>query len=311
MYKNNYLIQYLLTRMHVSACPFQMGTVKYIDVELTNNCNLKCAFCPTGMETNTRPIGFMEFDIFKKIIDGLNNKTNIQLAGYGEPLLHPKLFDYIEYANNKKIDNIFLFTNLLPISEENVNRLKNVKIEKIYISLDTLSPQYYKKYKGRDLYEKAIEKLYLLKNKIGNNDYIFDKIIVQMVVTKQNYQEIDKFRNFVTSIGFTPAFKTLNIELCVSSAEKILQYIEKEYNRYEDKGYKKRCYWLWGGAIVYWNGDVSICCNDPNGLYNLGNIKSKKNLSKYLWSSSRRNDFRKIYFNNPGDIPICKMCRFA
>ena len=49
-----------------------------IIIEPTNVCNLKCPVCPTtyGME---RKNGFMEFNVFKSIIDDLKNLIKIKV----------------------------------------------------------------------------------------------------------------------------------------------------------------------------------------------------------------------------------------
>ena len=45
-------------------------------------------------------LGYMEFDLFKKIIDecGRNGVFSIRISFRGEPLLHPQAFEMIEYA---------------------------------------------------------------------------------------------------------------------------------------------------------------------------------------------------------------------
>lgn len=69
------------------------GTRLYINI--TNKCNTNCPFCCmySGTDKNT----FMDFYTFKEIIDSTNDIFELQLEG-GEPLLHPALYLFIEYA---------------------------------------------------------------------------------------------------------------------------------------------------------------------------------------------------------------------
>ena len=50
-------------------------------------------------------MGMMPWDIFTKIVDeaNLNNCKAITLASRGEPTLHPKLPEMIEYISKKNI----------------------------------------------------------------------------------------------------------------------------------------------------------------------------------------------------------------
>ena len=69
------------------------GTRLYIN--LTNKCNTNCPFC--CMYSGTNKNTFMDFETFKKIIDGCKGKFELQLEG-GEPILNKDIFLFIEYA---------------------------------------------------------------------------------------------------------------------------------------------------------------------------------------------------------------------
>ena len=73
-----------------------------LDIELTNNCNLKCDRCPTGMGTCKRPKGFMSGNVFHKILDK-PDVIAIRFVRWGEPTLHPRLYDWIAEARDKGI----------------------------------------------------------------------------------------------------------------------------------------------------------------------------------------------------------------
>lgn len=63
-----------------------------IQVEVTNRCNLDCGMCPRtrwGM-----PLVDMAWPVFVRILDRLpEGVRTVTLTGWGEPLLHPRLFD--------------------------------------------------------------------------------------------------------------------------------------------------------------------------------------------------------------------------
>lgn len=69
------------------------GTRLYINI--TNRCNTSCPFCCmySGQHKSTD----MKFETFKQIIDECSDKFELQLEG-GEPLIHPNVYLFIEYA---------------------------------------------------------------------------------------------------------------------------------------------------------------------------------------------------------------------
>ena len=79
---------------------------KKIYLEITNNCNLSCPFCIK----NERVKQFMTFDNFKVILEKIKPYTNyLYFHVLGEPLLHPKINEFIDYGS--KLFNINITTN--------------------------------------------------------------------------------------------------------------------------------------------------------------------------------------------------------
>jgi len=70
-----------------------------VDVEVTNFCNLHCKFCPTGQKSIKRKQGFMTGNIWYIVLKQLvEHKTPVRFIRWGEPTLHPKIYDWISEA---------------------------------------------------------------------------------------------------------------------------------------------------------------------------------------------------------------------
>ena len=83
---------------------------KIIRINITNKCNLECSFCCVyGSPQNS---SFIDFNKFKEIIDEYKDYSiYVKLEG-GEPLLHPRLFLFIEYlATLKNLKKLIIQTN--------------------------------------------------------------------------------------------------------------------------------------------------------------------------------------------------------
>ena len=73
-------------------------------VDPINFCVLHCPLCPTGRGTLKRRQGKMAFDDFKKLIDEIAEYAYfLDLYNWGEPFLHPQVFDMISYAHTRNI----------------------------------------------------------------------------------------------------------------------------------------------------------------------------------------------------------------
>ena len=106
---------------------------KKIYVEITNACNLSCDFCIK----NKRKLKFMSEDEFKIILEKLKNHTEyLYFHVLGEPLMHPKINEFINLASLSYKVNITTNGYL-------IEKLKNNKnIRQLNISLHSYNTKY-------------------------------------------------------------------------------------------------------------------------------------------------------------------------
>lgn len=74
-------------------------------LELTNNCQLRCGYCPhwgKGSESIRRSVGYIDIDLVKKLVERNEVKLGdyIELQLSGEPLLHPQFKEITEILHN-------------------------------------------------------------------------------------------------------------------------------------------------------------------------------------------------------------------
>src|SRR5438477_594766 len=70
-----------------------------VELEVNSMCNRKCGYCPNV--SAKRPLGYMDDEIFKKLIGELGTMDfdgRISYHFYGEPLLDKRLPGFIEYT---------------------------------------------------------------------------------------------------------------------------------------------------------------------------------------------------------------------
>lgn len=89
---------------------------KRLYINITNRCNTNCPFCCMFSGTNNDMD--MSFDTYKKIIDDCKTDFELQIEG-GEPLLHPNLYLFMEYAVSKQsCRKIIILTNGILLDDE-------------------------------------------------------------------------------------------------------------------------------------------------------------------------------------------------
>ena len=98
--------------------------IQFAWIEITQNCNLTCRHC---YEESSKKVqkSDMKLSSFKLAIDCLHNirTERIQLVG-GEPILHNRIEDMLEYAVDK-FKSIEIFTNGTMLTNHLLDRIKH------------------------------------------------------------------------------------------------------------------------------------------------------------------------------------------
>ena len=105
--------------------------------ELTDACNMSCLHC--GSCASPKNKRFLDTGLIKKVLDEVASEYNpyeilVCFSG-GEPLLHPDIYDLIEYTAKK---GFFcgITTNGTLINEVNAKKLKDAGLRSVSISID-------------------------------------------------------------------------------------------------------------------------------------------------------------------------------
>jgi len=109
----------------------------YLEVELTSRCNLACKFCP--QTKLTRPKGDLEFSAFEQLLDRVGEFVFLlNFSGFGEPTLHPRLFDFVRHAKSQEIPRVGIETNGTDIDEAFLDGVFGSGLDVLMVNLDAL-----------------------------------------------------------------------------------------------------------------------------------------------------------------------------
>ena len=124
-----------------------LATPLVIYIEPSGYCNLKCAFCPHGIEGTTLKKDFMSVKLFEKLIDDLSmfpDKVKLlRFCGTGEPLMNKDIVRILQYAKEKKaIERTEIVTNSILLNADLIKNLPRFA-DRIIISIEGLSSKEY------------------------------------------------------------------------------------------------------------------------------------------------------------------------
>lgn len=118
-----------------------------VDIELASICNLACPMCYTITDEFKQQVNTtrMDFDLYKRIIDEIGGKVPaIRLSLRGEPTLHTRIVECIEYAKARGIREVSMLTHGGKLALPYFEKIARVGIDWITISVDGIGATYEK-----------------------------------------------------------------------------------------------------------------------------------------------------------------------
>lgn len=259
---------------------------KKIYIETTNLCNLNCDFCIK----NRRKKEIMTIQNFKIILSKIKNYTNyIYLHILGEPLLNPKLNEFILLASNEGF-NINITTNGYLIDKIKDNK----NIRQVNISLHSFDVKYNVELK------KYLNNIFdSVKELIKNDTYVSLRLWVKNKYSEDIINEVNNYYK-------------VNITKNTKIKENLFFNFEKQFiwpdlnnSYYNESG---KCYGLTDHIGILVDGTIVPCCLDTLGIINLGNI-FKEEIDEIL---NKKTVIKMIegFKNNKKEMELCKHCNF-
>ena len=265
----------MMVNIMLSCFTEEIMNIPYIRIELnvTELCNRKCSFCPRSVDYPNQNL-HMEADTADLLIEQTRDFVNhYSITGRGEPLL---------------CDNIYEILSVF--------RIRNVPFH-ITTNGDTLDKHIH------DL--DAILDLRKYDKNVRVNVNCYDGIN-QRNARKIKYSKYKK-------LHFTNEREDIPEKIRYQKRMSTGMFTNRGGNlpwTYSNQT-SKPCYILLYKAMVDWNGDVNLCCNDWKYLKSFGNIH--KQPFKDIWLGEEMKYYRNKLLSNNGrqNFKECENCDAA
>jgi len=257
-------------------------------VETVLGCNLQCPGCPIGVNLVTRKKKLMDWDTFIIIADKIKPYAEyVYLHEWGEPLLHPRIIDMVEYLKPIRCG---IATNGQLVTDDVAKKLAACGVD-VMVSLDGYTQEVYEKYRAKGDVKKAYKAVeLLLKHDVKD-------LAVRYVTFKHNQHELDSFMKKMNEMGIKNASPKVPFVMEGCGLEYAPGYVRETPDKFS------QCVALTRTMTVGVDGTVHICCNDYNMLGQLGSLMTHDVLD--IYNSEVVNNLRRDLKNN---LPpeVCK-----
>jgi MoaA/NifB/PqqE/SkfB family radical SAM enzyme len=111
---------------------------RFLQLEPVGQCNLRCQMCPIQFRRDGPPYGppaFMAFETFRSVLEEFEDLEELHLQGLGEPMMHPRFFEMVEYATARGV-SVSTNSNCTLLNAGRAERCVESGLHDLHISLD-------------------------------------------------------------------------------------------------------------------------------------------------------------------------------
>lgn len=180
-------------------------TLRRVYIEVTNKCNLNCSTCMRNVWE--AKFGNMTGRTFERILAGLEDfsEAEIFFGGYGEPLSHPNILRMVERAKAQG-HRVSLITNGILLTERVIEKLIDLHLDMLWVSLDGASPECYADVRLGDALPVVLENLKRLQTKKyfkfgGSNWSGHPKLGIAFVAMRRNIHDLSEVIRLGSRLG--------------------------------------------------------------------------------------------------------------
>lgn len=274
---------------------------RYINIELTNACNLYCSICPR--QKMKREIGFMHRETLLKIANEIApyGKRLLWLHLFGEPLLYLDLPWALSCIKERcSYAEVSLSTNCLSLNADIAEKLLDSNLDRVRLCIDTVDEEEYAKIRTGSDFARVINNIkhfLILKKEKGKK---LPLVEIQYLRYRNDKLNKGKFIKFWKPLLIQD--DKVHMQRFTTFASKVRCFSSAPVKR---KRYP--CLRLWNEVSIYYSGEVSACCYDVNGELIAGNL-NKKSIGE-IWNSQFFNALRQAHLKGDfSGFALCSQC---
>jgi radical SAM protein with 4Fe4S-binding SPASM domain len=320
----------------------------FIQIEPVGQCNLRCQMCPVQFRRDGPAgggIACMDYAVFTGLIDQFVGARELHLQGLGEPMMHPRLFDMVEYATGKGI-RVTMTSNMTLLSPRRAERCVTSGLAGLCISVDSASPEIYERIRVGARFERVARNVELLnqtRRRLGGDSLPVRLVGVLMrqtldglpdLVRQARSWSIDELfiqhlcHDFAESslpAEYRPMYDFVASQTLLTADLKHIEEVFAHARRTAAQEQVKlrlpnprprphppgtpgptRCDWPWSRAYVSYQGLAMPCCIVATpDRIHFGSMQERG--VERVWNSMEYDDFRKqLASERPPDV--CKTC---
>jgi MoaA/NifB/PqqE/SkfB family radical SAM enzyme len=183
-------------------------------IEVTSRCVTRCVMCPRVALADEWHEMDLSWETFQRIARAFDLTQHVHLQGWGEPLLHPRLFEMIGLAKRAGC-RVGLTTNGMGLDQDTGRRLLNLNVDLIAISIAGATRRTHESIRVGSDFPVILENVRRLLTLRAEEETKRPKVEFSYLMTKSNMAELPEAVELAASLGVDELY-AINLDYVVA-----------------------------------------------------------------------------------------------
>ena len=282
-------------------------------IESTNYCNLRCVMCPRGEpDIMERDLGNMSDELFQKILGEVKFYSNpCWFHWFGEPLMHPRLFEQIEYARTQGVRSLGISSNATLLTPERSQAILDSGLNTVMFAIDGTSKEVYEKIRISSTFTfeevcSNVKEFLSRRKQLGRKK---PHTILSIIVMEETKSQIEAFKDEWKRYGADEVIAKPYVNWANQDDQFVDLAVTESREELRQSARKFPCGYLWKSVVIAWDGRVLPCCYDYDATLPLGDLKSQT--LQEVWNGEKYQQLRKNELGGCNTTALCRNCNQA
>lgn len=166
--------------------------VKRVYVEVTTDCNFSCITCiRSSWQDEHEHMAWETFENILKNLKELPNLESVHFGGFGEPMMHPRIFDMLQAVKGLGL-KVEMITNGSYLSSENIQHLIELELDVLFTSLDSTDEEEYNQIRQGADFRSVYQNIANLQAEKRERKADKPRLGIEFVAMKKNFSRLPK-----------------------------------------------------------------------------------------------------------------------
>lgn len=181
-----------------------------IEMDITNQCNIRCIMCPfSDPAIGRRKRSDLSRETFLRWADDMFSwAASLGLMFGTEPTLNPNLLSFVRIAKEYRVPNVYFSTNAMKLTPALSGALIEAGLDEFNVSLDSGSKATFERIRRGAKWDIVVRNLKALRDQKAALKVARPRLHLSFVLMRSNIQELPEFIELAAELGASVVYIT-------------------------------------------------------------------------------------------------------